>query len=357
MEKAKFEDVTLDYEDAKIFQLKDTELLIKAKAIKYSIVPKLNILLEEALSRIRRVYGIEVFNEGMHLYSTPNYRENRESDFTVNYDSAMIGITGARKEIWKGFKRLDNKPVKIMCYSLNFGLSENGLNVYFWTSNNLKLTDESYKKYFYFLKENMSIVQTIQSLSEMNPRLSYRDNNSFVIIPFDEYLTSIIEDKYYTLGFSRIIKFPITLDDLNSMVNSFVIFYPVYDSVVKLAKGEEVRFKELVSKIKLKDILYDSDTSDNYLTKDEEMEIISKNIDTKNTAKAGVRWQVFERDNFRCVACGKSATDGAILHVDHIIPRSKGGKDELDNYQTLCHLCNIGKSNKSQLNLRMKNGI
>ncbi len=44
-----------------------------------------------------------------------------------------------------------------------------------------------------------------------------------------------------------------------------------------------------------------------------------------------------------------------ILHVDHIIPRSKGGKDELDNYQTLCHICNIGKSNKNDTNLRKLN--
>ena len=95
-------------------------------------------------------------------------------------------------------------------------------------------------------------------------------------------------------------------------------------------------------------------------------EDIFKNIDINNeiinideidetiVLKAGKRWQVFDRDDFKCVACGKSANDGAILHVDHILPRSKGGKNELDNYQTLCHLCNIGKSNKSNKDLRKK---
>ena len=68
--------------------------------------------------------------------------------------------------------------------------------------------------------------------------------------------------------------------------------------------------------------------------------------------RAGIRWQVFERDNFKCVACGASQKDGAILHVDHIIPRSKGGTDTMENYQTLCQKCNIGKSNKSCLDLR-----
>jgi 5-methylcytosine-specific restriction endonuclease McrA len=78
-------------------------------------------------------------------------------------------------------------------------------------------------------------------------------------------------------------------------------------------------------------------------------------IDETKFVKLGVRWKVFERDGFKCVACGKSAADGAVLHVDHIIPRSKGGKDRLDNYQTLCELCNIGKGNSSEKDLRKQN--
>jgi len=60
-----------------------------------------------------------------------------------------------------------------------------------------------------------------------------------------------------------------------------------------------------------------------------------------------IRLQVLERDKFRCVFCGKSpATDiGVKLHIDHIIPFSKGGKTTLDNLQTLCYECNLGKGN------------
>lgn len=68
----------------------------------------------------------------------------------------------------------------------------------------------------------------------------------------------------------------------------------------------------------------------------------------------GMRWQVFERDNWKCVACGKTVEEGARLEVDHIVPRSKGGKDELSNFQTLCKECNIGKSNKNQTDLRRR---
>ena len=38
-----------------------------------------------------------------------------------------------------------------------------------------------------------------------------------------------------------------------------------------------------------------------------------------------MRYDVLERDDFKCQKCGISAKDGAKLHVDHIIPVSKGG--------------------------------
>ena len=59
-----------------------------------------------------------------------------------------------------------------------------------------------------------------------------------------------------------------------------------------------------------------------------------------------MRYDVMNRDGFRCVICGASANEGARLHVDHIIPIAKGGKSEYKNLRTLCERCNIGKSDK-----------
>lgn len=52
-----------------------------------------------------------------------------------------------------------------------------------------------------------------------------------------------------------------------------------------------------------------------------------------------VRDLVFERDGRRCRHCG--AEDD--LAIDHIMPRAKGGTDELDNLQVLCRPCNSRK--------------
>ena len=59
-----------------------------------------------------------------------------------------------------------------------------------------------------------------------------------------------------------------------------------------------------------------------------------------------LRYKVLARDNFKCCACGASpAKDPCVeLHIDHIIPWSKGGQTTLENLQTLCSKCNIGKS-------------
>lgn len=59
-----------------------------------------------------------------------------------------------------------------------------------------------------------------------------------------------------------------------------------------------------------------------------------------------LRYDVLKRDHFRCQICGASQADGVKLHVDHIVPVSKGGKTELSNLRTLCDMCNLGKSDK-----------
>lgn len=52
-----------------------------------------------------------------------------------------------------------------------------------------------------------------------------------------------------------------------------------------------------------------------------------------------LRWEIWERDDFRCVGCGSRRH----LSIDHIIPKSKGGGHDGDNLQTMCRTCNSRK--------------
>lgn len=67
---------------------------------------------------------------------------------------------------------------------------------------------------------------------------------------------------------------------------------------------------------------------------------------TKRDVNLRMRFIVMQRDHFKCCACGASpAKDpSVILHVDHIVPWAKGGETSLQNLQTLCSKCNLGKS-------------
>ncbi len=80
---------------------------------------------------------------------------------------------------------------------------------------------------------------------------------------------------------------------------------------------------------------------------------VHKNIELKKTREYqraimtdSLRYDILKRDNFRCQICGLSASNGVVLHVDHIIPISRGGKTIKANLRTLCDRCNLGKSNK-----------
>lgn len=91
-----------------------------------------------------------------------------------------------------------------------------------------------------------------------------------------------------------------------------------------------------------------------YIDQDNSMEALDgetleESLDhkTKRDINLRIRFKVLMRDNFKCCACGASpAKDPSVeLHVDHIIPWSKGGETTIENLQTLCSKCNLGKSN------------
>lgn len=65
-------------------------------------------------------------------------------------------------------------------------------------------------------------------------------------------------------------------------------------------------------------------------------------------ARRVVEWgfvPVNERYHFNLYAIREDGTE-EMLTKDHIIPRSKGGRDCLENYQTMCRTCNCRKGNR-----------
>ena len=70
--------------------------------------------------------------------------------------------------------------------------------------------------------------------------------------------------------------------------------------------------------------------------------------------KAGERYKILKDANGKCALCGASAADGATLHIDHIKPFSLHPEldSDVSNLQVLCDACNLGKSNKCDIDWR-----
>jgi 5-methylcytosine-specific restriction endonuclease McrA len=73
----------------------------------------------------------------------------------------------------------------------------------------------------------------------------------------------------------------------------------------------------------------------------------------KNIPYKGVmlnRNNLFKRDDHTCQYCGSEKD----LTIDHVIPRSKGGKTNWKNLVTACHRCNTMKGDKTPEQAGMK---
>ena len=83
------------------------------------------------------------------------------------------------------------------------------------------------------------------------------------------------------------------------------------------------------------------------------------------------RYKTFKVKGVTCVRCGvvgrffakRASSDGSyhmnlfavrpdgsevLMTKDHIVPRSRGGKDHLSNYQPMCATCNTKKGNRPE---------
>ena len=65
------------------------------------------------------------------------------------------------------------------------------------------------------------------------------------------------------------------------------------------------------------------------------------------------RRNLFERDQHTCQYCGRRLPKSE-LTIDHVLPRSRGGKDTWENLVLACSACNTRKSNRTPKEAHMR---
>ena len=104
---------------------------------------------------------------------------------------------------------------------------------------------------------------------------------------------------------------------------------------------EDTNFREMILGHKTYKDIYGLDIPDFI----EDENTYKSNTSNKRKISPSKRIKILERDNFTCQYCGSKAPEVKI-EIDHIIPISKDGTNEIENLTTACFECNIGKSNR-----------
>lgn len=152
-------------------------------------------------------------------------------------------------------------------------------------------------------------------------KLKDKHGYSFVVYPSPQEMKSILENEFGYRFFKD--------DDseLNNVIRVFLGKKPKLEKqlVPKNKKGK----KPKVKKFKTKNCFYSS------------------------KEWKSLRYKALLKYGRQCLCCGNKPPY-TIWHVDHIKPRSKFPKLELDinNLQILCEDCNLGKSNKDTTDFR-----
>ena len=350
-------EIQFDLDDRNLFEIDNIEL--RADAIKHSILPKLELITNHTISLINEIYGINLFDFSTVL-KFPAFRKVRHTEFKIDYDRVEAGIGGKRvNDIWRGVKTKKKEIPSILPFSLTYSVGNYGLNFMLLT-NRYNIMLESNKIFFDFFINFQSEINTLSNFSKTHLIKYSEEDNDNKINPLTkntDYLNWQRQNSFFDLPyFSHSIKFPISSGEIKVLIEQFTFFYPIYDSLIQLSAGNPARISSL-TQLLARWIVLNRNSQENLIVENKKLVVnidFSLLADTKIKVMPAMRWQVFQRDKWKCVSCGKSSNDGIILHVDHIIPRSKGGMNHIDNYQTLCDICNIGKSNKDQTDLRAK---
>lgn len=348
------EEITFDEEDKTLFLIDDLQL--KADAIRYSILPKLEIISNELISRISETYSIN-FYENYSVAKSPHFRlskNQRKENTKTDYTYSGVSLTGQRKDNkWFGLEKKLDKVPKISPTSLSIDLTEEGISSSFYFNHPKNFTKETYKKFYTFFIENIHYLIGLSQKARLNYEFHFLDTFSVK----EDLELKFSSENYDVILFSKPHTFPINYEQINDIIYSNVIMFPLLESCIQISLGNEPNIEREIKLLEKNFLKYCEKYLNNITTSNKSLATVNtmsikERAENKIKVIAGIRWQVFKRDNWKCTSCGRSAEDNVILHVDHIIPRSKGGRNVLENYQTLCETCNIGKSNKDDTDLR-----
>ncbi len=333
------EEIIFEKRDLEIFKIPDVKT--KLDTLQNYFFPRLKRLIDKSLEIVTEVYAINPHDKFTFNY-TPSHRKNAKNN--SYFGVVKIGI-GGKRAASKTLKVLNSqgKPYVFHPSELSFEVLPNGKIFVRLLPFKYAVEKNYVLKIKRALEENSDTIQTLFSLFHIAHN-TFSDN----LVTFNKLMNNLDE---FDLKSSHYY-FPVDITSgLEELVVSFLVLYPILELCFDIAEGNDT-FLETRLKVFM-DWLNKEQTEEAIESDEADVaKITIPVLDNYRFVRPGLWWQVLARDHWTCCSCGRKAKDGVTLEVDHILPRSKGGKDEIKNLQTLCKKCNIGKSNKDDTDLR-----
>lgn len=331
------EDIIFESRDLEIFNIPDTKT--KLNTLQNYFFPRLQRLVDTALLLVQEIYKVDPLEKYSFVYR-PSHR--KDAKINADYNEVYIGISGRRdaKRHLK-IKRPDGRFYSFHPSLLYFKVLPSGeICAELWPFSH---SDNAYiHSVKNFLAENYDIFSVTMNIG----KFFYDGGDDFDPVTIklkDENSFSLLSSNHY---------FPIENQSaIHDLILSFALLFPILDACYDLAEGATPTFTTHFENVKA--WLANIEEHEYEEVDQDETVLQLPELDSYKFIRPKPWFQVLSRDNWTCCSCKRSAKEhGIVLHVDHIKPRSHGGKDELENLQTLCLKCNIGKSNKDSTDLR-----
>lgn len=340
-------DIIFEPKDVEIFKIPDTKTRIAT--VQNYFFPRLEILLRHTLDLIQEIYEVNPYERMTFVYSPSNRKSARVN---ADFDRVHIGLSGKRRTDRElTIKRRDGKAFFHHPTYLTYKIELSG-------ALSVELMPFRQDVDSQFISAVARLYQ--QNFAALSPILGINfisHNRADDFIDLKDAFTGEEEDVGGVLLFSPFHYFPVDVNrGMGELIMAFASLYPLLDSFIAIGEGEPPRLTELLDKFKSwysVSVLEDENEDDEDIEFESAGNLTVPEMDSYTFVRAGLWWSVLARDNWTCCSCGRSSKEeGITLEVDHILPRSKGGTDDISNLQTLCKKCNVGKSNKDRTDLR-----
>ena len=312
--------------------------------------------------------GIELYNndkieEALDIFN--ELLKNNEKDYNLwLYKGQALMRLNKKEESLKCFEeslkiKENPKALKYKKLLLSFRENSNPKKYNSLDSNNEKIDisskisindDVQFSELFYEGIELYEYRRYDDALKIFNELLKTNENNYELWLYKGKVFARLNEDEEALKCFERSINLHENYEAL--MYKSLILSFckdssaKIYiDKAMKIFNIEEKSLKEYNKLLNNKALVYRRLDS-NVNKKNHIYTSLNSNQKYKRDPIPGaLRHEVFKRDGYRCVECGATNKE-TTLHVDHILPVSQGGTNEISNLQTLCQKCNLAKSNR-----------